>query len=443
MPDGTATGACRKWFGSCQIVGPFQPVNGGLYKEVSHPEIFAVQGGKKVWIPTPDAFNAMGFNWGAVQTVPDGDLNSLPRFDIPSTSATPGSLIFPPNGVKLLPLHDIAGTTTVFSRGNEMQISELRGWLRAISSPGDCNLEAPGADFHYELELDTDWALSKGMDLQKLLRVGNIAAVGMRQQGTARNALALPMIHVELNSWGWDSVFPPGMNHPADWTHVQSGGQCATGMVWPFDPSDPGGEPANQLAAPDPDKRGPYLRLSGSLVTDSPHDVEQRAGTFFCRYLAICVNDDYVWEGSVLDWAPGLSPDNPAHPARWTELHPPNRIEVLPNPPPPRVTVKGLALAARVAATPGPIVPSCESQEFDMVPDPEVFRPANSVVAYEELRGSYPDVYFPWRENRDNGSWITTFSDHIHVKAKVCGGAIFGSPGRFKALYRVWWAPAK
>jgi len=133
-----------------------------------------------------------------------------------------------------------------------------------------------------------------------------------------------------------------------------------------------------------------------------------------------------------------MSTDNPDHPARWTEMHPPDLIERLDDKIP-RVTLRGLALVARVAATPGPIIPSCESQEFDLAP--ETARPPNSVVGYEELRGSYPDVYFPWGENNDNGSWVTNLGDHIHVKAKVCGGALFGSPGRFKALYRVWWSP--
>jgi hypothetical protein len=272
------------------------------------------------------------------------------------------------------------------------------------------------------------------------LRVGNIAAVGQRLLGSARNAVALPTIHVELNSWGWNKVFPPGMSRPPrDWTHIQS--DCSA--VWPFNPSQPDPlesqltVPRDQLGLDKVNTRGPYVRMTGSLVTDSPHDVEQRAGTWFCRNLAICTNDDFVWEGSVLDWAPGMSPDDPNHPARWTEMHPLDLIEL--DDKDPRVTVRGLALAARAAALPG-IIPSCESQEFDVYP--ETPRPPNSVVGYEELRGSFPEVYFPWGESQDNGSWVTNLGDHIHVKAKVCGGA-FGSPGRFKALYRVWWTPTQ
>src|SRR5262245_7982509 len=307
----------------------------------------------------------MGLDWGSVQVVPDGTLAAVPRFDIPSTSATPGSLVFPPNGVKLFPLQGIRSTTTVKSRGKEIEIAELRGWLWHIADEGSCNVEAPGADFHYQLELDTDWALTQGMDLNRLLRVGNIAYVGMRIQGTARKVVALPWINVELNSWGWNKVFPQGMSQPPrDWTHTQPQ-PCETSAVWPFNPSWPNSSKSKLTASPD--RRGPYVRLSGSLVTDSPHDVQQRAGTVFCRYLAICANDEFVWEGAVPDWAPGVSSDNPDHPARWTEMHPPDLIERLDDRVP-RVTVRGLALVARAAATPGPIIPSCESQEFDLTP---------------------------------------------------------------------------
>jgi hypothetical protein len=147
------------------VAGAFQPVSGGVYREVSSLERFVIQGGKKIWIPTDDALAAMGFVPGSVQVVPDGTLAGVPRFDIPSTSPTPGSLVFPPDGLKWFPLQQIAGTATVTSRGKEVEITELRGWLRDISPNGSCNIEGPGADFHYELELDTDWALSKGMDL--------------------------------------------------------------------------------------------------------------------------------------------------------------------------------------------------------------------------------------------------------------------------------------
>ena len=410
---------------------------GGLYREVGAPEVFIIQGGKKVWIPTPDALFAMGYKWDNVQVVPDGKLQAYPRANIPSSSATPGSLIFPPNGVKLFPLAFMPNALRLVSQGKEIQLTELFGWLwKDDSDEGNCNgAEGDGADFHYNFELDTDWALANGVNLQKVLMVGNIAPWGKNEQpeSTPRKAVSIPLIHVELNSWGWDNHYPPGASKPSDWVHKQA--DCKD-VAWPFDPSQP--DKTKSRITLENGKRGPYARMSGSLVTDSPHDVQSRPNTWFCRNFAICDSAKAEWEGSVPDWAPrpGASSDEPDHPARWTEMHPPDLIEVIDNREP-RVTVRGLALAARVAETPGPIFPSCEKQEFDIYP--EASRPANSVVHYEELRGAYPEVFFPWGENADNGSWITVLGDHIHVKAQVCGGALFGSPGRFKAIYRVWW----
>jgi hypothetical protein len=93
-----------------------------------------------------------------------------------------------------------------------------------------------------------------------------------------------------------------------------------------------------------------------------------------------------------------VAQDSPDHFARWTEIHPPDLIEVI-DEKLSTVTVRGLALCARVAATPGPIIPSCEEIEVDI--SPEAPRPANSRIAFQELRG--PECYFPWGENADNG----------------------------------------
>ena len=418
---------------------------GGLYREVSKPEVYVIQDGKKVWIPTPDALFAMGYKWSDIQVVPDGKLNAFPRLDIPSSSQTPGSLVFPPAPPKHFALASTPRAVKLFSQGKVIQLTEVRGWLwKSDTDDGGCNPdEKDGADFHFELELDTEWAISNGFNLHKILRVGNIAAIGSQQPGsTPRKAISIPFINVELNSWGWSNRYPAGANKPQDWTHKQA--NCKD-VAWPFDPSQPDKTKARIML--EAGKRGPYVRMSGSLVTDGPHDGEDLFWTWVCRQFNMCDHPldtsnpiEREWRSSVPDWAPrpGASSDEADHPARWTEMHPPDLIEVL-DQRTPNFTVCGLALAARVAITPGPIFPSCEKQEFDIYP--EAPRPPDSVVAYQELRGSYPEVHFPWGENADNGSWIQSRGDYIHVKAQVCGGALGGSPGRFKALYRVWWQP--
>ena len=365
----------------------------------------------------------MGYGWGAVNVVPDGALDGLPRFDVPSGSPTPGSLVTQPNEGHR-PLTDVPGTVRVMCRGNEVRLIELLGWLRGIDER--CGDET---DFHYYLEVDSDWALSRGIDLNRLLRVGNVHE-GIRLPGfTSRRTVAIPLVKVELNS---ANRLPAGVAKPADWTFS---GNC--GLTFPFDHYQPiGGGPRLAAMPFSFDGRGPYAKISGAIITDHPHDVQHRPQTFFSRWLGITINDTAEWEGSVPDWHPGVSSDNAAHFARWTEIHPPDRIEILPAKQP-RVTTFAIALAARVAATPGPIVPSCEQVEVDLAPDGDIPRPSNSFVGWEELRG--PECFFPWGENADNGSWVRVFDDHIRIKARVCGGALGGSPGRFKAIYRVWW----
>jgi hypothetical protein len=171
------------------------------------------------------------------------------------------------------------------------------------------------------------------------------------------------------------------------------------------------------------------VRIAGSLITDSPHDVQHRVGTILSRYFAITTEDTFEWEGSVPDWHPGVPTESPTHFARWTEIHPPDLLQVLPWKQP-TVAVRGIALAARTG-----IFSPCEQVETEILPEGPP--PANAVVDWEELRG--PECFFPWGGNRDNGSWITVAADRIRVKARVCGGMPFGSPGRFKAIYRVGW----
>jgi len=407
-------------------------VDGRIYREAGSPDIFLIQNQRKIRIPTPEALVNMGFALASVQVVANGALAPFVGFDIPSSSATPGSLVFPPDGGKLIPLTGIAGSVSITSQGKNIQIRELRGWLATVPDDG-CNLDDPheaGADAHYELELDTDWAKAEGIDLHKVLRVGNIAHVGQRLAGSARSALARPTVHVELNSWGWgsESLSPPGKIRPPDWTHVQS--NCPNQVPWPFDPMQPD-RTKPRLSV------GDYVRMSGSLLTDDPHDVQTRPGTFFCSVLSICSNDEYEWESSVPNWRlyPNMPNNDPNHPARWTEMHPPDLIQAL-DPKERRATVRGVALAAKVGSF--PFVSNCEQREFDLAP--EATRPPDSVVGFEELRG--PEVFFPLGQNADNGSWVSDLGDYIHVKARICGEGLFGRPGRFKAIYRVWWKPA-
>jgi hypothetical protein len=413
-----------------------QVVEGRVYRESSGPEVYLISAGKKIWVPTADALFAMGFDWSSVTVVPDGTLNAFPRVNIPSLSLTPGSLIFPPDNVKYFPLVVVPSSIKAISQGKEVQLVELYGWMRRVEDT--CNADdlknAPnGRDWHYDLELDTDQALAQGIDLNRIFRVGNVAAVGLMLPGFhPRHSVSLPLIHIECNSWNWGGL-NTGRPKPNDWVTGPGVAQCDINTSWPF--NQPG---AGLWAQGFDNPRGPYVRVTGSLLTDSPHDVQTRPSTVLSRQFGITDSDDAEWEGSVPDWNPGLSSDAPNHFARWTELHPPDLIEVEPSPPPFRVTVRAVALAARVGVLPFGLSNSCEEVNFDIFPEPS--RPPGAHIGYEERRG--PETYWPWGEDANNGSWITGYDDHVHIKARVCGGPVFGSPGRFKAIYRVWWQVA-
>lgn len=55
------------------------PTNGTLLKEITAPEIFLAENGNLRHIPNPDRFDALGFSWANVGTVPDGGLGVFPK----------------------------------------------------------------------------------------------------------------------------------------------------------------------------------------------------------------------------------------------------------------------------------------------------------------------------------------------------------------------------
>jgi len=58
---------------------PNVPRDGSLLVERADPRVFVIKGGGKAWIPDPATFNARGYNWAAVRTVPARSLASLPN----------------------------------------------------------------------------------------------------------------------------------------------------------------------------------------------------------------------------------------------------------------------------------------------------------------------------------------------------------------------------
>ena len=51
----------------------------GTLLKASGPEIDRMEGGQRRWIPDPPTFNCMGLNWGAVQTISDSEWSQIPK----------------------------------------------------------------------------------------------------------------------------------------------------------------------------------------------------------------------------------------------------------------------------------------------------------------------------------------------------------------------------
>jgi hypothetical protein len=407
----------------------FHPTDGMLFQEQGRPEIYLIREGERLRIPNPYVMEALSLDWDAVQTVRAGMLDVIPRD--PSWEAlgaqTPGSTVFVPTRVGVFGLAGqvywplpLETTKRHVAWGREVRTIELRGW---ISPPGAANAVDP--DFSYELEIDVGWVLGRGIDVSALVRVGNILGIGIPDPGSRdpRTWCARPVIKMEISG-----LPPKGQRDrtpPPDWTFTIPGvvlqddsAGAANGQTvrWPFDPVSP--PPGNT-----PIQGGEYVRVFGSIVTDKAHPPDK----------------DPAMRDAVLGWRTG-SGNNEDDQARWTEVHPPDWIEILGPSAPATQTVRGVAVVAPgTYPWRGPI---------ESVLDVDIMAPpkphSDAVFRYREIVGPETVEGTIVEGNADNtGALITplTNADGIHVRVKVVGARSFtgGSPGKFRAIYWLYW----
>jgi hypothetical protein len=258
------------------------------------------------------------------------------------------SVVYPPDGVKWLPLR-LPGTHAQKGAGGAVaQIVELRGWLTFVGSAcyrespkttgSNVNLREP--DWHYNLELDPAWLDHLGIkDPNMIVRPGNVINAATRtalpgdtvghETGPLATAspwaiTARPIVHVEVTSW--DPARHRGARPPVGWRAIALPG-CAANVRWPYDPRNP--VPGQPALAP-----GQYVRMVGSLVTDDPHVRNSEQTPDYAsanrEIHGILGGDDPVTLAVRLSWEQGRAETNPNNGARWSELHPPDRIDVLP-----------------------------------------------------------------------------------------------------------------
>jgi hypothetical protein len=157
-------------------------------------------------------------------------LNAYETIDYKSLSATPGSVVFPPSYLQRehKALKGLSKAIAIKSQGNDVSLIELRGWLRSVAT--GCNNEGNGAHWHYHLELDLEWAENAGfttLDIHKIIRVGSIIESKSVYDATKYDnavyspsedffkVISLPLIKIELNSYGWKDRLPGP--RPMDW----------------------------------------------------------------------------------------------------------------------------------------------------------------------------------------------------------------------------------
>jgi hypothetical protein len=366
----------------------------------------------------------------------------------------PASSMFPTDGVKWYTL-EIGNGKAVSVSGKRTWLVELRGWLSSVDDK--CNAADP--DWHYMLEVDAEWAGSVGMPLTRLLRAGNmVSAVSEEQTGdtTFRKIVGVPNVKVELNG------APDGRHagaKPASWSTYgypcqrvaptgsgrrgKVGGEVALqDVVWPYDPMKP---LSWQFDSTNPTlKAGDYVRMYGALVTDVPHSGEGPIAQFLCKMFNLgpaCSTDGLQTQLrlALVRWAGKLTEEDPDNPSRYTEMHPPDIIAVLP------MKAHTMALKSVAVSADNCLVGSCEETVLDVdIAAPQPKPPEVSGVGFIEdvIPATNFSTMTAGHRNAAgdfDGADVTMTSTGIHVHVGVKGRDGWGAPGRFGALYRVFW----
>jgi hypothetical protein len=162
-----------------------------------------------------------------------------------------------------------------------------------------------------------------------------------------------------------------------------------------------------------------YVRVVGSLVTDHRHG-------------------DYYWKK---EWADGKWHTDRNDSARWTEIHSPDTIAPIRQGEPgwrPKVEQYwGVAVVAP-RSWPGEHAPD---RAITVVLPPPPVRPAGTTrLAVQEMVGAETNIETIVQGNFNRtGALLQVLSNGVQVRITV-RGIQWGPKGKFKAIYRVFWA---
>lgn len=134
-----------------------------------------------------------------------------------------------------------------------------------------------------------------------------------------------------------------------------------------------------------------------------------------------------VLHGLMSAWSGGKDSFDETNPARWTEMHPPDTIVVLPDKP------RNEAVEA-VALFSDHCLDRCVPAVFDKDYSPPIPRPSpDAKIGYQILTG--PETVYATLQ----GPNVKVFDDHINVYIQVLGESLFRKTGKYKGIIRVYW----
>ena len=410
-------------FGHDPFPDPSDPLwytrDGALVKEQTAPEVYVVYGGRKWWIPTEQTLCGMNYHWEEVRVVADGTLADLPRENVisdgpvPGVAPTPSSVIWPPGSTGR---NSTAAPGTRFLRSlcHDLRLITVRGWIRTVSS--SCNWENWGADWHMQIEVDPASLEEIGSNLNAITRASNTIWYDFRPPHSPYASIARPMVDVEING------FAPGLwFSPDDWTLFSDlqpplPGDCH-GSRWAFDP---------RVIPANPDSLvGKYVRMKGSLLNDDPHF--GAAGPEMADALRA--------------WQDGMSRDDPRNQARTAEIHPPDRIEILPD----QGQTESVYAVAVCSQNCGPLGNCTErildTQLYPLPPRPSGPAQATVVEAVDGDNTTF-DLLTVANPSRTGAQLTVSHAgDYVQIRVGVLGQSWWGREGHFKAVYRATWGP--
>jgi hypothetical protein len=422
----------------------FDPNNlksGDVVRNNVDGSIYKMFGSNLVYMPTMDSLTALGISHSSVRNVTPTQLQRYAaqmKYPLPN-GQTPGSWVFPPDNAgqryALTGLPSSVQYTVQAYRPSldvphfkTIAMTELRGWY--LDNDNDaCNLdELWGADRTTGFIVDSAWAQEKGVDLHKIIKVGNILAAN-QNPSWPRAAWSELQIKVETNGLASGPSADTRWFRPADWNAIMPScyKQDANGssyyIRWQNDP---------RAYIP----WGNYARLSGSLLLDDAHDAAGWLDSLFqTRDWRVASR---IWSGTE-PLAKNTSIDNPA---RHTEMHPPDVREQVAE----GFSTSGRrAIAIAVAADHGAFVGESTDFNINFAAPPRPTNRAVSQLVVEESIG--PETL--WRSIKAGNSTLTgaaitispspaeATSVNIHVRVEGQGG--WGAPGKFKAIYIMKW----